>query len=138
MNQRVLIQLLFMAAAGAAFLYFGYVIPATILCVMAGLLVTLAIFAPSVFRTLQDLGSRFSALVGSAIGVVSLTLIYCSIFLLGSLWLRLRGIDPLNRLFPGDGRSNWIDRMGFGTDKALYSKPYTHPHGERRAKGSDA
>jgi hypothetical protein len=137
MNRRVLIQILFTAAAGAGFLYFGYVMPATILCVMAGLLVTLATLAPSVFQTLQELGTRFGALVGSAIGVVSLTLIYCSVFLLGSLWLRLRGIDPLNRLFPGDGGSNWIDRMGFGTDKTLYSKPYTHPHGDRRARGSE-
>lgn len=131
-------QIVVVVAAGAGFLYFGYVIPGTILCVMAGLLVALAIFAPAILRTLQDLGIRLGSIVGTAIGVVSLTLVYWSVFLLGSLWLRLRRVDPLNRPFPGDGGSNWIDRVGFGTDKALYSKPYTHPHGERRSKGSAA
>jgi len=136
MNQRALMQIVFMATAAAGLLYFGYAIPGTVLCVMAGLLLALAIFAPAVLKTLQDLGSRFGSLVGTGIGMVSLTLAYWSVFLLGSLWLRLRGVDPLNRPFPGDGTSNWIDRVGFGADKALYSKPYSHPHGERRSKGS--
>ncbi len=137
MKRRALMQIAVVTAAGAGLLYLGYRIPGTILCIMAGLLLILAIVAPGVLQTLQELGIRLGSVVGTGIGVVTLTLVYCSVFSLGSLWLRLRSVDPLQRRFPGEG-SNWIDRVGFGTEKSLYAKPYSHPHGDRQSKDSRA
>ncbi len=122
------IQILLMAAVGSLFLRLGYRVAGAILLGLASVLVLLAVVAPAVLATLQELAERISVRLASGIGVVILTLVYYSLFLAGSLWLRLRGRDPLDRRFPGDGSSNWIERQGYGDDPALYTKPYTHPH----------
>jgi hypothetical protein len=122
------LQILLMAAVGSLFLWLDYRIAGTILLVLASALVLLAAVAPAVLATLQELTKRVGARLASGIGIAILTLMYYSLFPAGSLWLRLRGQDPLDRGFPGDGSSNWIERQGYSADPELYAKPYTHPH----------
>lgn len=136
MTRQGTIQVILLTAVGAVLLHLGYTVPGTILCVLAGLQVALAIVAPAASQTLQELGARLGRRVGTVLGVIMLTLVYYSVFLGGGLWLRIRRIDPLKRRFPTHSRSNWVDRVGFGADPTLYGKQYTRPHGRGEARRS--
>jgi hypothetical protein len=120
-----------MALAGGVLLYLGHTIPGTILCCLAGLLLLLGLFAPSVQNTLLELGEQLAKVLVTALSALLLTLLYYTLFLAGSLWLRIRSVDPLNRRVPRNGQSNWLDRVGHGADKALYQKQFSAPHSQR-------
>ena len=136
MTKPTITQLIVMATAAGLFYFFGHVRAASVLGGMTGVVLILAFVAPGALHTLQQAAARFTAWVSSGIGLGLLTVLYFSIFLAGALWLRLRSIDVLNRSFPSRGKSNWIDRIDYGTDKLLYKKPYTRPHAARGAKRS--
>jgi multisubunit Na+/H+ antiporter MnhB subunit len=103
---------------------------------MLAIVVILAFVAPGVLGTVQELIKRAGVRVATGVGIVLLTLVYFSLFLPASLWLRLIRTDTLNRSFPGGRTSNWVDRIGYGTDKVLYTKPYSRPHSAERSGGS--
>jgi succinate dehydrogenase/fumarate reductase cytochrome b subunit len=134
MTKQTLIQLVLMVSAATLFFILGHRIAATVLSVFAGLVLTLALVMPAPLQTLQELVRRAGAALGSGIGLVLLTLLYFSLFLPVSLGLRLFRVDVLNRNFPSSGKSNWIDRVGHGTDKRLYTKLYTRPHASDQSK----
>jgi hypothetical protein len=129
-------QLIVMAAAAGALYFLGHVRAASVLGALTAVVLILAFLAPAVLETLQQAAARIASWVSSGIGLCLLTVLYFSIFLAGSVLLRLRSIDLLNRSFPSRGKSNWIDRIGYGKDKLLYKKPYTRPHFARDSKGS--
>jgi hypothetical protein len=125
-----------MMAAVAAFLFFiGRSTAATILCALTATIGILALVAPGTLQTLQEVGTRVGIAVGTGLGLGLLTLVYCSVFVAGAVWLRIRHIDLLNRSFPSHGESNWIDRVDYGTDKRLYAKQYTRPHARHIRSG---
>ena len=134
MTKYTIVQLVAMGAGAALLYYFGHTTAATIVGILAGVVVVLAYAAPGALHTLQELGRRLGAWVATMVGLVLLTLVYFAVFFPGALWLRLRGIDVLNRTFPSQGKSNWIDRIDYGTDNVLYEKPYTRPHGRGSSK----
>jgi hypothetical protein len=92
------------------------------------LTVLMALFAPGPLHTLRAAIDRLFVWLGTALGVVLLTIIYYTIFVPASLWLRMRGKDELKRVFPTGGVTNWIDRVGHADDKDMYKKLYTRPH----------
>jgi hypothetical protein len=136
MTKPTIIQLALMGSAVALFLYLGHRTAATIVGSLAGLVLLLALVSPGTLHTLQEAVNRAGAWVATGIGLGLLTIVYFTVFWLGALWLKLLRIDPLNRAFPGDGGSNWIDRVGYGKDKLIYGKPYTLPHAAPRSKGT--
>lgn len=136
MIKHAVIQISVMVMAGAVLWFFDHTIPAAVLWTIAGTLVLLGVVAPSVQRTIVEAGIRLGQLVATGFGIVLLSLVYLSVFTAGATWLRIRGIDPLNRSFPRNGVSNWIERQGYGIEKTLYSKQYSHPHGAPRPKAS--
>jgi len=116
-----------MTAAGVGFVALGWTRPARV--GLAALLAVLAVAAPGVVETLDRASARLGRALGTAIGAAVLTLIYHTVLLAGGAWLRVRRRDPLDRRFPIGGRSNWIERAGFGTERQLYAKQWTRPHG---------
>jgi hypothetical protein len=134
MTKATIVQLIAMGAGAALLYFFGHRTAATILGSLAGVVVVLAVVAPGALHTLQELINRLVKWFATTLGLVLLTLVYFTVFCPGALWLRLRSIDVLNRSFPSGGQSNWIDRVGYGTEKLLYEKPYTRPHGRGSAR----
>jgi len=134
--KRTIAQFLLMAAAAALLFLRGHTIGAAVVGTTLVVLGVLALAAPGVFQTLQEALGRAGAWFGTGLGLALLTVLYYSVFLLGALWLRIRRIDALNRSFPERGVSNWIDRVGYGADGALYSKQYTRPHAGNRSRGA--
>ena len=130
MTRNTITQLVAMTGAATLLFFLGHRTPAIVVAVLGGLTLLLALFAPGPLHTLQTAIERLVTWLATGLGLALLTLIYFTVFLGGALWLRLRSIDPLNRTFPGRSRSNWIERTGYGTDDALYSKLYSRPHGE--------
>jgi len=130
MTKSTIVQLVLMGAAAALFYFLGHRTTASVLGILAGVVVALAIVAPAALHTLQELVRRLGGWIASTLGLVLLTVVYFLVFFPGALLLRLRRIDLLNRAFPSQGKSNWIERVGYGTDKLLYHKPYTRPHGQ--------
>jgi hypothetical protein len=129
MTKSTIVQLVAMGAAAALFYFLGHRTAATVLCSLAAVVLVLAVVAPGALHTLQELIERLVGWFASTLGLVLLTVVYFTVFLPGALWLRLRRVDLLNRAFPGRGKSNWIERIDYGTDNLLYQKPYTRPHG---------
>jgi hypothetical protein len=117
-----------MVTAGAVLWALGHPVLAAVPLGLAVVVGVLALVAPSALATFETLVARAGQLLGNALGAVALALMYCTAFTFGGLWLRLRGIDPLNRRFPTAGRSNWIERVP-SADPALYAKQYSGPHG---------
>jgi hypothetical protein len=136
MTKQTITQLTVMAAAAALLFIRGHRRAAFVLGGLAALVLLLSVVAPGALHTLQELVGRAGARLSSALGVVVLTVVYVLVFVPGALWLRLLGQDPLNRRFPGEAKSNWIDRSGYGQEKSLYTKPYSRPHTGGRGKGS--
>jgi hypothetical protein len=136
MTRHTIVQLLVMASAATTFFFLGHRTAAIVLSVLLAVTLVLALIAPSALATFQELLRRGGVRVATAVGVVLLTLVYFLVFVPGAIWLRLLRIDKLNRSFPGDRASNWINRVGYGADNGLYSKPYTRPHAFDRAGGS--
>ena len=128
MNKQIIIQLVLMVVAATLFYVFGHTVPAAIIGSLAVLFTLMAIFAPGPLHTLRAAIDRLFVWIGTGLGVVLLTVIYYTIFVPASLWLRLRGKDELKRVFPTGGVTNWIERVGHGDDKAIYTKLYTRPH----------
>jgi hypothetical protein len=135
MTRATITQLLAMTAAAGLLFYFGRQTTATVLGAMACVVLLMALFAPGPLHTLQTGIERLVRWLATGLGLVLLTIVYFSVFLGGAIWLKLLRVDMLNRSFPGRGRSNWIDRIGYGTDKALYSKLYSRPHGDVKSEG---
>ncbi len=135
MNKQAVFQIVPMAVAGGVFVYLGHSIPGAILCCLASTLVVLGFVAPSVQGTLVELGEHLAKLLVTGFAALLLICLYYTVFLGGSLWLRLRGIDPLNRSLPTHGQSNWVDRVGYGADKAFYGKQFTSPHSQSGSSG---
>jgi hypothetical protein len=129
MTKSTIVQLVAMGAAAAVFYFLGHRTAATVLGSLAGVVLVLAFAAPSALHTLQELIERLVGWIASMLGLVLLTLVYFTVFFPAALWLRLRRVDLLNRAFPSRGKSNWIERVDYGTDNLLYEKPYTRPHG---------
>ena len=135
MTRATITQLLAMTAVAALLFYFGRQTAATVLGAMACVVLLMALFAPGPLHTLQTGIERLVSWLATGLGLVLLTIVYFSVFLSGAVWLKLLRVDPRNRAFPGRGRSNWIDRTGYGTDKALYSQLYSRPHGDVNPEG---
>jgi hypothetical protein len=138
MSKRTIFELCLMAAVAVTFFLFGHRTAASVLGVLFSLVLLMALFAPSALKTFQELVKRAGVWVGTAIGVVLLTLVYFVIFVPSALCLRLLGIDFMSREFPGKGSSNWIERVDYGKDKLLYAKPYTRPHAGEPPRGAGA
>ena len=134
MTRQLIVQLVFMIAAIAALYYFDRFISATILCLLALVVVTLALVAPDRLYRIQQMGKRAGLWVGNGIGVFLLTVVYFVLFVPGGLLLRIARIDLLNRRFPTRGKTNWRDRINYGEDKLLYKKLYTRPHAANGSK----
>jgi hypothetical protein len=128
MNKQIVIQLVLMVGAASLFYAFGHPVPAAIIGSLAVLFTLMAIVAPGPLHTLRAAIDRLFVWIGTGLGVVLLTLIYYTIFVPASFWLRIRGKDELKRVFPTGGVTNWIDRVGHGDDKNMYKKLYTRPH----------
>ena len=127
MSRLTVAQLVSMAAAAALLYLLGHSTAASVLAALAAVVLALALGAPGVLRTSQELASRALGFVATATGIALLGVVYGSVFSIGALWLRIRHVDPLDRSFPTQGESNFVDRVGYG-DKRLYTKPYTNPH----------
>jgi hypothetical protein len=129
MRLQVVIQTLLMAVAGGVLYALGHATAALVVWSLAVFFSAAALFAPSIHATLDALVARAASRVTSAIGLAVLVLVYGLIFVPGRLLLRARRIDPMNRRFPGDGRSNWIERTDLQGDALMYTRQYTRPHG---------
>ena len=128
MSRSTIVQLCLMGAVALGMLWLGHPVAASALAVLAAGVGLLAVTAPDVLATLQQALERGVGWVATGLGLVLLTLVYLTVFVPGGLWLRLRGVDWLNRALPTDGRSNWVERVGHGEDPDLYHKQYTRPH----------
>ncbi len=135
MNRATITQLLAMTAAAALLFFLGRQTAAIVVGSLACVVLVLALVAPGPLHTLQTGIERLVSWLATGLGLALLTVVYFSVFLAGAVWLRLLRIDPLNRSFPSRAGSNWIDRVGYGTDNALYSKLYSRPHGDPGSKG---
>ncbi len=138
MTRYTIFQLAIMVAATAVLYYFEHLIAASIVGGLTVVVTTLALAAPNVLHTFQEMGKRTGVWVGNAIGVCLLTLVYFALFVPGGLLLRIARIDLLNRRFPTRERSNWLDRANYGEDKLLYKKSYTRPHTADESKKATA
>jgi hypothetical protein len=118
-----------MLVAGGVLWALGHPRMAAVPLVLAAVVSILALVAPPAVTALEKLATRAGVLFGAALGAVALSLMYLTTFTMGGLWLRLRGIDPLNRRFPTHGRSNWIERTS-DDDPSIYAKQYSRPHGK--------
>lgn len=134
MTLRGVVQIALLGAIAALLFWFGHTTPGWILAGMAGCFLLLGLFAPSVHETLLDLVDRLARAVGNVLGIILLSSVYFTLFVLGACWLRITRIDPLNRKFPGDGETNWIDRAHYGAGPIAYTKQYSQPHGQRGGK----
>jgi len=128
MRLQVVIQTLLMAGAGAVMYALGHATAALVVWSLAVFLTALFLVAPSIHATLDSLVARAASRVTSAIGLAILVLVYGLIFVPGRLLLRVRKVDPMNRRFPGGGRSNWVERTDLQGDVLMYSRQYTRPH----------
>jgi hypothetical protein len=128
MTRYTIIQLTIMVAATAILYYFEHLVAASIVGGLTVVIATLALAAPGVLHTIQEMGKRAGVWVGNGIGVLLLTIVYFTLFVPGSLLLRIARIDLFNRRFPTRGTSNWLDRINYGDDKLLYKKSYSRPH----------
>lgn len=134
MTRATITQLATMTAAAALLFFLGRQTAAIVLASTALLVLGLALVAKGPLHTLQTGIERLVSWLATGLGLALLTVVYFSVFLGGALWLKLLRIDPLNRGFPNRNGSNWIDRLGYGTDNSLYSKLYSRPHGDPRSK----
>jgi hypothetical protein len=136
MTRATTTQLGVMAVAAAALFLRGHRRAALVLAGMAAVVLVLSLAAPDTLATLQGLVARAGTKLSSALGIVTLTIVYLLVFVPGALWLKIWRIDPLNRRFPGQKGSNWIHRVGYGKDKGLYAKPYSRPHHAGRSEST--
>lgn len=129
MTKQTITQLLAMAAVAAFMFWRGHTTLAAVLGVMMLLVLILSVAAPSTLHTFQQMIDKLGGLIGSGLGLVALTIVYYLVFFPGAVLNRLFGQDPLERRFPQPGKSNWIHRVGYGTDPSIYEKLFTRPHG---------
>jgi hypothetical protein len=136
MTKQTTTQLVAMAAVAAFMFWRGHTTLAAVLGVMMLIVLTLSLVAPSVLHTFQEMVDKLGGLIGSGLGLISLTIVYYLVFFPGAVLNRLFGSDPLERRFPQPGKSNWVHRVGYGADPGIYAKLFTRPHGNTDSRGS--
>lgn len=138
MTRYTIFQLAVMIAATAILFYFEHLIAAFFVSLLTVAIATLALAAPSLLHRFQAMGKRVGLWVGTGIGILFLTAVYFTLFVPASLLLRIARIDLLNRRFPTQEQTNWLDRVNYGEDTLLYRKLYTRPHTAGRSKKATA
>ncbi len=128
MKVKASIHISILLAVGGLLWFLGYAILPIVFWCLAGVLVVLAIVSPPTLKTILDLGTRFGKIVGHAVAVTLLTLIFYTVFVCVAVWLRICGKDAMAREFPGSEKSFWVLRKGHPPDIQSYLKPYSQPH----------
>lgn len=124
-----------LGTVGALFWFTGHPVAGGVFWSAAGLVVLLWLVAPSVLAVILEAVVWLGRLLGHAVGVAGLTVVFYTVFLAGSLWLRLTGRDPLSRAFPDDSATFWTPRAGHPPEPDIYRKPYSLPHAAEPVEG---
>ena len=92
--------------------------------VIAGVLFILALGRPSLLRPLSRAWARIGEFLNSIVSPLVLGVLLLLVFTPVSLFLRLRGKDPLRLRHDRDARSYWIERSPPGPDPKTMSNQF--------------
>ncbi|NCC52065.1 MAG: hypothetical protein EOM20_12725 [Spartobacteria bacterium] len=108
---RALIQCVVMVVI-ALLLYFWikHELFATIILVLAGVVLISGVAVPPVFDAIERFGHFLGKIVSHALTWILLVPFYYLCFAVGHFFMTLRGKDPMCREFPTSQASYWVDR----------------------------
>lgn len=84
--------------------------PRSALATVAGVLLVLALLAPSVLHRPNLLWMKLGAALGHVTSQIVLALVYLVAVIPTGIYMRMRGRDPMRRAFAPTAPTYWIDR----------------------------